>query len=62
VSATGTIDSVELLQSSGFSRLDQAAIGIGKESRFRPAMRDGHSVPFCLPYRVTFAIRSAAMY
>ena len=59
VSAAGTIDSVELAKSSGFPRLDQAALDIGKEARFRPAMREGKPMPFCLPYRITFAIRNS---
>ena len=59
ISAAGTIDSVELAKSSGFPRLDQAAVNIGKEARFSPAMREGKPMPFCLPYRVTFAIRNS---
>jgi protein TonB len=58
ISAAGTIDSVQLTDSSGFPRLDQAAIGIGKEARFRPAMREGKPVPFCAPYRITFQMRN----
>ena len=59
ISAAGAIDSVQLTQSSGFPRLDQAAVGIGKEARFRPAMREGKPMPFCVPYRITFAIRNS---
>ena len=59
ISAAGAIDSVQLTNSSGFPRLDQAAVGIGKEARFRPAMREGKPVPFCVPYRITFAIRNS---
>jgi periplasmic protein TonB len=59
ISAAGTIDSVQLAESSGFARLDQAAVDIGKEARFRPAMREGKPMPFCLPYRITFAIRNS---
>jgi periplasmic protein TonB len=59
ISAAGAIDSVQLRESSGFPRLDQAAVGIGKEARFRPAMREGKPMPFCLPYRITFAIRNS---
>ena len=59
ISAAGAIDSVQLSESSGFPRLDQAAVGIGKEARFRPAMREGKPMPFCLPYRITFAIRNS---
>jgi protein TonB len=58
ISAAGTIDSVQLTDSSGFPRLDQAAIGIGREARFRPAMREGKPVPFCAPYRITFQMRN----
>jgi protein TonB len=55
ISATGVADSVQVTKSSGFPRLDQAAVGIGKEARFKPAMQDGKPVPLCLPYRITFA-------
>jgi periplasmic protein TonB len=59
ISAAGAIDSVQLTQSSGFPRLDQAAVDLGREARFRPAMREGKPVPFCAPYRITFAIRNS---
>jgi protein TonB len=59
ISAAGTVDSVELAKSSGFPRLDQAAVNLGREARFRPALRDGKPMAFCLPYRVTFAIRNS---
>ncbi len=59
VSAAGAIDSVQLAKSSGFARLDQAAVDLGREARFRPAMREGKPMPFCLPYRITFAIRNS---
>jgi periplasmic protein TonB len=56
VSATGAVDSVQMTQTSGFPRLDQAAIGIGNEARFKPARRDGKPVPLCVLYRVKFAM------
>jgi protein TonB len=56
ISATGSVDSVQLAQSSGFPRLDQAAVGIGKEARFKPATRDGKPVPICLRYGIKFGI------
>jgi protein TonB len=56
ISATGAVDSVQVTQSSGFQRLDQAAVGIGKEARFKPARRDGRPVPLCVPYRIKFAM------
>jgi protein TonB len=58
ISETGAVDSVKMSQSSGFPRLDQAALGIGKEARFRPARLDGKPVPSCVPYRIKFAIGS----
>jgi protein TonB len=54
VSAAGVVDSVQVAESSGFPRLDQAAVGIGREARFKPALLDGRPVPLCLPYRVKF--------
>jgi periplasmic protein TonB len=56
ISATGAVDSVQVNESSGFPRLDQAAVSIGKEAIFRPARLDGKPVPFCLPYRIKFKI------
>jgi protein TonB len=58
ISAAGMPDSVRVTQSSGFSRLDQAAVGIGKEARFKPATEDGKPVSICLPYRIRFGINS----
>jgi len=59
VSATGTVDSVRVSKSSGFARLDQAAVGIGWEARFKPAMKQGEPVPACMSYRIRFAINNA---
>jgi periplasmic protein TonB len=58
ISATGAVDSVQVHESSGFPRLDQAAVGIGKEARFRPAKLDGKPVPTCVPYRIKFAMNN----
>jgi len=59
ISATGTIDSVHVAKSSGFARLDQAAVSIGWEARFKPAMKQGQPVPACMSYRIRFAINNA---
>lgn len=59
ISAAGAIDSVQLAESSGFPRLDQAAVGLGWEARFKPALLEGKPVPFCVPYRITFSIRNS---
>jgi periplasmic protein TonB len=58
ISASGAVDSVQVHESSGFPRLDQAAVGIGKEARFRPAKLDGKPVPTCVPYRIKFAMNN----
>jgi protein TonB len=55
VSAAGMVESVEVARSSGFPRLDAAAVGIGREARFRPATQDGQPVPACMAYRIRFA-------
>ena len=38
---------------------DASSRDLGREARFRPAMREGKPVPFCAPYRITFAIRNS---
>jgi protein TonB len=56
ISSTGAVDSAKLATSSGFPRIDQAALGIASEYRFKPATRQGHPVPVCVPYRIKFRI------
>jgi periplasmic protein TonB len=56
ISPTGTADSVEVVQSSGYPRLDRAAVDIGWDYVFAPAMREGKSVSVCLPYGIRFRI------
>jgi protein TonB len=60
ISATGAVDSVQVSESSGYPRLDQAAVGIGKEALFKPARLDGKPVPVCVPYRIKFKIGNFA--
>lgn len=43
--ATGRIDKAKVIQSSGYSRLDNAALSTVKTWRCRPAMRNGQPVP-----------------
>jgi protein TonB len=45
VSAQGISDSVMMIQSSGYSALDRAALSAISEARFSPATRDGKGVP-----------------
>ena len=58
ISATGAVDSVEVATTSGFPRLDRAAVSIGMDYRFRPAMLQGRAVPVCLPYGIKFGINN----
>lgn len=58
VSSAGTVDSVEVAQSSGFPRLDDAALGLASEYRFQPATRAGHPVAACAHYRIIFKVRT----
>jgi periplasmic protein TonB len=56
ISANGTVESVEVAESSGYARLDGAAVDIGWDYVFAPAMREGKPVPVCLPYGIKFRI------
>lgn len=56
ISANGTVESVEVAESSGYPRLDRAAVDIGWDYVFAPAMREGKAVPVCLPYGIKFRI------
>lgn len=56
ISTAGTVDSVEVAKSSGYPRLDEAAVDIGWDYVFAPAMREGKPVPVCLPYGIRFRI------
>jgi periplasmic protein TonB len=58
ISATGAVDSVEVATTSGYPRLDRAAVGIGLDYRFKPAMLRGKAVPVCLPYGIKFGINN----
>lgn len=56
ISDTGQVESVELAKSSGYPRLDEAAVDIGWGYVFSPAMRGSKPVPVCLPYGIRFRI------
>jgi TonB family protein len=46
-----------ILQSSGKTRLDDAAIKYAQAQRFSPATEDGKAVDGCIDFRVKFALR-----
>jgi protein TonB len=56
MSEQGIVTNVELAESSGFHRLDEAAVDLGWDYVFAPAMREGRPVAVCLPYGITFRI------
>lgn len=60
VSARGLVEAVEIVLSSGFSRLDEAArLGLSAW-RFKPATRDGAPCACVVDHVVTFRLSSAA--
>lgn len=56
ISTNGSVESVEVAESSGYARLDGAAVDIGWDYVFAPAMREGKPIPVCLPYGIRFRI------
>ncbi len=59
VGADGALAGAPKLEtSSGFARLDAAAVRWAREAvRYTPAQRDGQAVPACKGFRVTFRLR-----
>lgn len=57
VSPLGLAEGAEVLTSSGYRALDQAAVDAVMGWRFRPAVRDGRAIPFEMPMRIVFAVR-----
>ena len=58
VSERGQVSSVRIAHSSGFPRLDRAAINMAYDYRFTPAMQHGSPVAICLRYGIRFDIDS----
>lgn len=56
VSTGGLAASVDILESSGFPLLDQAAVDAARSWHFLPAVKDGQPVPFDLPFRMVFQL------
>ena len=55
VTDAGLTGGVDLLASSGSASLDRAAVDAVWKWHFRPALKEGRSVPFDLPFRFEFA-------
>lgn len=60
VSDIGTVDSVEVLQSSGFGAFDSAAVAGAVALRFTPARRDGERIAVWAEVPVYFSKRPRA--
>jgi protein TonB len=54
VSENGLASGADLLESSGYDVLDQAAMTAVRKWHFRPAMKEGRPVPFDMPFRFIF--------
>jgi len=54
VAANGLAAGADVVESSGVSLLDQAALTAVRKWHFRPAMKEGHAVPFDFPFRFVF--------
>jgi protein TonB len=57
VSSAGTVESLRVSQSSGFSRLDAAALETVRGWRFEPARRNGAAVPYEVEVPIRFNLR-----
>ena len=60
VGADGVVFRVELVESSGFDRLDEAALGGVTAWRFRPASRAGLAIDWSFVHSVRFRLRDEA--
>ena len=56
VTEKGTVDEVEIAQSSGFPSMDEAAVRAAKRNRFRPAIQDGQRVAMWINWSTQFTL------
>jgi len=54
VSENGAAGRVDVAKSSGVDALDRAAVDAVRKWRFRPALKQGHAIPFDMPFRFVF--------
>ena len=57
VTDTGEVDSVEILESSGYAAFDSAAVSGALDMKFRPARRDGKRIEVWAKVPVHFSKR-----
>lgn len=57
VSDVGAVDSVEVLESSGYASFDSAAVAGARDLRFTPARRDGKRITVWAEVPVSFSKR-----
>jgi TonB family protein len=57
VTDVGVVDSVEILESSGYASFDSAAVAGGRDLRFTPARRDGKRITVWAEVPVFFSKR-----
>lgn len=50
----GDVVDAVVYKSCGFNILDQSALRVAKQNKFKPAMQDGHPVATWVPYNVVF--------
>jgi protein TonB len=55
VAANGLVSGVDVLESSGVSLLDRAAVDAVRKWRFHPAMHEGRTIPFDMPFTFIFS-------
>ncbi len=60
VSATGSVDSIDIAKSSGFVRLDRSANDTVERWRFHPARKGGNPVAMCYQLPIRFSLDQAA--
>ncbi|MBN2288440.1 MAG: energy transducer TonB [Candidatus Glassbacteria bacterium] len=56
VAASGTVDKVEIITSSGLQSMDDAAVKAAMKTRFRPAVRDGRRIDMWISYPIQFQL------
>ncbi len=56
IGVNGSLDSLDLKQGSGFSRLDQVALQTVKQWKFIPAKKGGTPMPMCYELPVKFIL------